>query len=118
MSHKDLGRQLELKGKNAEKFVHELAKFSFFKDWCYENPKLPNGKEICDLLIVYGKVMIIWQIKDLKVKNGEYNKSEVKKNIKQLLTAKNRLLRSQISIELTNPRRGKEVFNPAAINEV
>lgn len=113
-----LGRQLDLKGKNAENFVYQLAKKSFLTDWCYKNPKLKNGKEICDLLVVYDDVVIIWQIKDLKLKDGKFKESEVKNNLKQLLTAKNRLFKSNLLIELDNPRRGKEIFNPKLIKEV
>src|SRR5207302_10483253 len=56
-----------LKGKNAENVVHELAKQSFFTDWCYLNPLLPNGQELCDLLVVFDNVALIFQIKDLKL---------------------------------------------------
>jgi len=119
MDNSNLGYQLYLKGKNAENFVNELAKKSFLEDWCYMNTKLPKGKEICDLLIVYDEIAIIWQIKDLKLgENGEYNQSEVQKNLKQISTAKNRLFKLNIEIELENPRRGKEIFNSKSIKQV
>ncbi|RZD14008.1 MAG: hypothetical protein EVJ47_07150 [Candidatus Acidulodesulfobacterium ferriphilum] len=73
-----------IKGKNAEELIHELATKSFFIDWCFPNPKLPDNKELCDLLVIFDDIAIIFQIKNLKLKNGKYNKSEVKKNIKQL----------------------------------
>ena len=61
------------KGKNAENILHHLAKNTFLADWCYLNPKLPNKKELCDLLVVYDEIAIIWQIKDLKLnKQGKY----------------------------------------------
>ena len=114
-----LGYKLNLKGKNAEKFVYELAQKSFFTDWCYQSPKLPNDKEICDLLIVFNEIAIIWQIKDLKLdENNKYNEGEVKKNIHQLSTARRRLFELNIPLELENPRRGKETFDPKAIKEV
>jgi hypothetical protein len=47
-----------LKGEFAERIVHELAGASFFTDWCYRNPKLADGKELCDLLIETPRV---WQ---------------------------------------------------------
>ena len=113
-----LGYKLNLKGKNAENFVYELSQKSFITDWCYKSPKLPNGKEICDLLIVYDNVAIIWQIKDLKLdENNKYKKSEVEKNLHQLSTARRRLFEKNLDIELENPRRGKEKFNPNLINE-
>ncbi|HLG30988.1 MAG TPA: hypothetical protein VI387_12330, partial [Candidatus Brocadiales bacterium] len=61
-----------LKGKNAEDLVHNLAIKTFFTDWCYLNPMLPDGKELCDLLVVFDEVAIIWMIKDLKL--DEYGK--------------------------------------------
>jgi len=119
MEKSDLGYQLHLKGKNAENFVNELAKKSFLEDWCYMNPKLPKGKEICDLLIVYDNIAIIWQIKDLKLdKNRKYKESEVQKNLNQISTAKNRLFGFNLDIELENPRRGKEIFNPKSIKKI
>ena len=47
-----------LKGKNAEKLVHDLALKTFLTDWCYLNPELPSGKELCDLLVVFDEVAI------------------------------------------------------------
>jgi len=117
----NLGHILSLKGKKAEDFVYELAKNTFLTDWCYPNPKLPkpNNKEICDLLIVYDDIMIIWQIKDLKLdENNRYNETEVHRNMEQLLTAKNRLLKLKIPIYLENPRRGKELFDATKIKQI
>jgi len=114
-----LGRRLHLKGKAAEDFLYELSKRSFLDDWCYRNPKLPNGKEICDLLVIYDDVAIIWQVKDLKLDAlGKYKRSEVEKNLHQLSTAKNRLLGLKIPIKLENSRRGKEIFDPTTIKRV
>lgn len=112
-------RYFELKGKNAENFVHSLAKKSFLTDWCYQNPKWDDGKELCDLLIVFGNIAIIWQIKDLKKGNdGRYNQGEVEKNLGQLIGAKRKLFDLNKSIELENPIRGKELFNPISIKEI
>jgi hypothetical protein len=47
---KDLGAALQLKGKKAEEVVTQLAEKTFLVDWCFPNPHLPNGKELCDLL--------------------------------------------------------------------
>ena len=112
-------RYFDLKGKQAEEFVHILADRTFLEDWCYKNPKLPDGKELCDLLIVYDDVAIIWQVKDLKLgTDGLYKKGDVKKNIRQISGARRSLFDLKIPTELENPRRGKETFNPNSINEV
>lgn len=109
----------ELKGKNAESFVYELAQKSFLTDWCYINPELEKGKELCDLLVVFGETAIIWQIKDLKRgEDGKYNRSEVDKSLRQISGAKRMLFESNKKIMLKNPRRGEEEFNPQSIKEV
>lgn len=108
-----------IKGKNAESLVHDLALRTFLTDWCYLNPHLPDGRELCDLLVIFDDIAIIWQIKDLKLnKHGKYKKSEVKKNLRQLAGARRQLFDLQTAIELQNPRRGKEAFNPTIIKEI
>ena len=54
----------DLKGKSAEKLIHALALRTFLTDWCFLNPKLPNGKELYDLLVIFDNIAIIFQIKD------------------------------------------------------
>jgi len=112
-------RYFDKKGKNAEKILHHLAEKTFLTDWCYLNPKLPNKKELCDLLVIYDEIAIIWQIKDLKLdKQGKYDQSEVEKNIRQLSGARRQLFDLKTQIELENPFRRKEVFNPNTIKEI
>jgi len=41
------------KGERAEAIIHNLATKTFLTDWCYPNPKKPDGKELCDLLVVF-----------------------------------------------------------------
>jgi len=109
----------QLKGMTAEKFVHELASKTFLIDWCFLNPKLPNNKELCDLLVVYDDIAIIWQIKNLKLgKDGKYNKSEVEKNLRQLSGARRNLFELKIPFDLVNQRRSPERFDPSTIKEV
>ncbi len=111
--------QFNLKGKKAEEFVQQLALKTFLTDWCYLNPKLPSGKERCELLVVFDEIAIIWQVKDLKLdKQGKYRKSEVKKNLRQLSGARRRLFELKTPVELQNPRRGKEQFDATAIKEI
>ncbi len=107
-----------IKGKNAEELIHELATKSFFIDWCFPNPKLPDNKELCDLLVIFDDIAIIFQIKNLKLKNGKYNKSEVKKNIKQLSGARRQLFDLKTSVNLANSRRRPELFDPSAIKKI
>jgi hypothetical protein len=109
----------DLKGKDAEQFVHELAVKTFLTDWCFLNPILTDGKELCDLLVVFDQTAIIWQVKDLKLgKNGKYKKSEVEKNIRQLSGARRQLFELRTPIHLRNPRRTVEKLDPTQITEV
>jgi hypothetical protein len=113
------GRYFELKGKRAEEALHGLANNTFLDDWCYPNPFLPNGKELCDLLVVYDEIAIIFQVKNLKAREeGGYDESETEKNLRQLSGAKRQLFELKTSIELQNPRRGSEMFEPDKIKEV
>lgn len=108
-----------LKGKKAEDVVQLMAEKTFLTDWCYKNPITEDGKELCDLLIVFGDIIIIWQIKNLKLQeNGKYNTHEVEKNLLQLSGAKRTLLKLKKPIKLVNPRRREDSFNPDIIKEV
>jgi len=107
------------KGADAERVIHDLANKTFFVDWCYPNPKKPDGKELCDCLIVFDDTAIIWQIKDLKVdEQGRYKKAEVEKNLRQLAGARRALFDLREPIVLMNPRRGAEQFKPEAIKHI
>lgn len=107
------------KGANAETFVHELTERSMFSDWCYRNPMLKPGVELCDMLVVFDEVAIIMQIKDLKLKkDGTPNTKDQKTNIKQLHGAYRQLMQLKIPVKLVNPRRGEELFDPDRIKRV
>jgi len=108
-----------LKGKVAEDVVQWLAEKTFLTDWCYKNPIMKDGRELCDLLVVFGEIVIIWQIKNLKLQeDNKYSTREVEKNLRQLSGARRTLLKLKKPVELVNPRRGKESFNPDAVKEV
>ena len=107
------------KGAAAEAVIHNLANKTFLTDWCYPNPKKQNGKELCDLLVVFDDIAIIWQIKDLKVDGlGRYKKSEVSKNLRQLGGARRHLFELKVPLQLENPRCGRELFKPDLIKSV
>ena len=107
------------KGQRAEAVIHSLATKTFLTDWCYPNPKKSDGKELCDLLVVFDNTAIIWQIKDLKVDDaGKYKRAEVDKNLRQLEGARRSMFDLKVPIKLENPRRGKELFNPDLIKSV
>ena len=92
------GHYFHEKGRRAEGIIHDLATVTFLTDWCYPNPKKPDGKELCDLLVVFDDTAIIWQIKDLKVDaEGKYKEAEVAKNLRQLSGARTSDVRSQVA---------------------
>jgi hypothetical protein len=108
----------QLKGKNSEVVLDELAQKTFLTDWCYLNPNLPDGKELCDLLIVFDDIAIIWQVKDVKLKNGQIKEADFNKNIKQVLGSYRQLFGLKTEIDIVNPRRGKEKFDPNKIKSI
>lgn len=108
-----------LKGDDAEEFAFNLASKCFLEDWCYMNPKRPDGKELCDLLIVYDTTAIIFAIKSLKIgADGRYKPSKIDENVRQLHGAHRRLLDINRPLTLINPRRGSETFDPGIIKTV
>jgi hypothetical protein len=112
-------RRFELKGKNAEHALSLLAKETFFEDWCYVNPRLPEWKELCDLLVVFDDTAIIWQVKNLKLReDGQYDPTEVEKNLRQLAGARRQLFDLKTPIKLMSPRRGEEMFDAGIIKRV
>ncbi|MEN6384484.1 MAG: hypothetical protein ABFD79_04735 [Phycisphaerales bacterium] len=108
----------KLKGSKAEDILNELAERSFLTDWCYANPSLPDGKELCDLLIIFDNTAIIWQIKDVQLKDGQIKESDFRKNISQLSGAYRQLFELKTHILLNNPRRGNELFDSQKIEQI
>lgn len=106
------------KGAAAEQVAHDLARISFLTDWCYENPNLEDGKELCDLLVVFDDVCVVWQVKSLKLrKDGHYKAGEVEKNVRQAGGALRRLSDVRRPVTLVNPRRGNEEFDPSVVRK-
>lgn len=111
--------RFRLKGASAEDVLEALAAKSFFVDWSFRSPALPNGNELCDFLIVFDHTAIIWQAKDLKLdESGHYKAEEVEKNLRQLSGAYRELFKLKTPVDLVNARRRKETFNPEQITEV
>jgi hypothetical protein len=104
-----------LKGRGAEQLIQQLAERTFLADWCYANPHLPNGNELCDLLVVFGSTAIIWQIKNLDGKGGQFKTSDLEKNMRQLAGARRQLFDLKTRIEVSNARRGRETLDVSQI---
>ncbi|WP_236979857.1 hypothetical protein [Membranihabitans maritimus] len=101
------------KGTIGENFVNELAFNSFFKFWCYPNPKFENGdkKEICDLLILFNSIAIIISVKnyEFKGKHFRYFNNTIEKSVKQLHGAY-RLLFGNQEVKIKHPDKELETF--------
>lgn len=109
----------QMKGQTAEELLQQIAHQTFLVDWCYPNPKLPDGKELCDLLVVFDSTVIVWQAKSLKVgKDGNLREKEVDKNLRQLAGARRQLMDLKTPVTLENERRIPERFDPGTITDI
>ncbi|MBK6267334.1 hypothetical protein JKA74_19990 [Marivirga sp. S37H4] len=109
------------KGDIGENAVNEIAFNTYLKYWCYPNPKdeLGNKKEICDLLILFRKTLIIFSIKNYSFEGNyaRYFNNTLKKAISQVQGAERKLLGSRI-ISIKHPNKPLEEINPSTIDEV
>lgn len=105
------------KGDAAELLISELCKDAFFEDFCFKNPYYAKGKELCDVLVVLNDVAIIWQIKNIKLTDGQFKESEIEKNINQCRGAKRRLL-SLGSVTFDNLSGKSKTIDTSKIKEV
>jgi hypothetical protein len=51
----------------SEKYVAELCEKSFLPFWSFANPIGKKGKELCDVLVVCGNIIVIISVKDIRV---------------------------------------------------
>lgn len=111
----------QIKGTEGENFVNELAFSSFFKYWCYPSPKYENGdkKEICDLLVIFNDVLIIFSIKNYEFKGNHlrYFNNTISKATKQISGAFN-ILFCDKEIRIKHPDKVEEVFPKDKIENV
>jgi hypothetical protein len=115
----ECGHEYRLRVESGEEFVAELAAKTFLIDWCFPNPKLPSGKELCDLLVIFEGTAIIWQVKNTKLKSdGSIDLKAVDKNLRQLKGARRGIFKLRTPIEIANARRQPERLNPDVIDEV
>lgn len=49
-----------------EKILTTLCDHAFLKLWSFPNPYKEKGKELCDLLVIFDKNIIIFSVKDIK----------------------------------------------------
>ena len=129
------------KGKQAEQIVANLLTKHLFPHYIYLNPshqQIKQGKEICDVLILFKNQAIVIQIKDIKIKHdllkADYKQSskdlirdlqgeltenkKFKKNIDQASGAARTLLNSREKISLFNQAGIEDKIDLGQINKV
>lgn len=111
----------QIKGTEGEDFVNELAFSSFFKYWCYPSPKYENGdkKEICDLLVIFNDVLIIFSVKNYEFKRNHlrYFNNTISKATKQIAGAFKTLF-SDKEIKIKHPDKIEEIFLKDKIQKI
>ncbi|MCQ4139182.1 hypothetical protein [Chryseobacterium sp. EO14] len=111
----------QIKGTEGEDFVNDLAFSSFFKYWCYPSPKYENGdkKEICDLLVIFNDVLIIFSVKNYEFKGNHlrYFNNTISKATKQIAGAFKTLF-SDKEIKIKHPDKIEEIFLKDKIQKI
>jgi hypothetical protein len=109
-----------IKGAQAEEALHQLAFKSFLKEWCHPNPKRDDGKEICDLLVLFDDQLAIIQIKDIRFSGNDerYIRKAIDDPCKQILGAERTLFEKKQPIILTNPFGHSHQFEPEKVSRV
>jgi hypothetical protein len=49
----------------SEELVFDLCSRSFLSLWSYANPRRPDGRELCDVLLVFGKRVVVFSVKEV-----------------------------------------------------
>lgn len=103
-------------GIQGEEAVNKIAFDTYLKYWCFPNPKDEFGdkKEICDLLIIFQKHLIIISIKNYSF-SGNYQRyfnSTLKKAIAQIHGAERKLFSKSNYLKFNHPETGIFEFNP------
>ena len=104
----------------AEQLVYDLCRKSFLSLWSYMNPrKKPNGKELCDVIVVCEPDVIIFSVKHVTMpKNGtpEVNMSKwrrraIEESVAQLYGA-DRILKGLTTVIKNDSSPGIELLQP------
>ena len=109
------------KGDFGEDAVNTIAFDTYLKYWCYPNPKdeLGDKKEICDLLILFRRTLIIFSVKNYSF-GGNYERyfnKTLKKAIAQVQGAERKLFGPR-TISVKHPNKPIEEIQTNSIDEV
>lgn len=110
-----------IKGNFGENLVNQLAFDTYLDYWCYPNPKFENGnkKEICDLLIVFNNVCIIFSVKNYEFKGNHkrYFNNTIEKAVKQINGAYKTLFTNE-KVVIKHPYKNEIIFPKDKIDKV
>ncbi|WP_422080111.1 hypothetical protein [Ulvibacterium sp.] len=67
----------------SERFVYDLCQKSFLPFWSFPNPIGKKNKELCDVLVVCDKYIIIISVKDISVSNDSEDEVQYKRWVKK-----------------------------------
>jgi len=117
---KDMNESID-KGREGEDFVQFLAEKAYLKYWCFANPMDldGDGKEICDLLILFYDSAIIISVKNYNL-NGNYDRfmnKVVGKSTKQLFGAQ-RKFKQRGKIKLKHEIQGEVEFDTSSFENI
>ena len=103
------------KGIEGEEAVLRIASTTYLKYWCYPDPKdeLGNGKQICDLLILFQNVAIIIEVKNYEFKGNyeRYFNKTLKKAVSQINGAERKLFKSNMDLTIKHYLKGVANFD-------
>lgn len=83
----------------SEQLVFDLCKRSALSLWNYANPRRPDGRELCDILVAFGKHIVVFSVKEIALKESKdpsvaakrWTRKAIDESIGQLMGAKREL---------------------------
>lgn len=117
------GPDQERKRNKAEDLVYRVCRHSFLSLWSYANPKKkPQGKELCDVLVVCEPDVIIFSVKQIKLTNSgrpqidadRWRKKAIDESCKQIYGAE-RVLKQSTHVIKNDDSPGVHLPNAAAL---
>ncbi|MGA2239355.1 MAG: hypothetical protein ABSG74_09105 [Candidatus Bathyarchaeia archaeon] len=87
----------------SEEITYNLCKKSFLSLWSFANPLRADGKELCDILVVFDRHIVIFSVKDIQfaetvdafVASRRWERRAVRKSAKQIYNAERWITQSR-----------------------
>lgn len=86
-----------------EEITYNLCKKSFLSLWSYANPLRADGKELCDILVVFDPHIVVFSVKDVQfaeavdafIASKRWERRAVKRSAKQIYNAERWITQSR-----------------------